>query len=231
MSGKRLLTSLIQLIPLIVVITILFGAIGGYVNYFVLEPEYTATTTFYVMNTESDGNNTNYNLYTSSTLTYYELLAEDYSVLATSRGVEQSVCKNLGLSLEDGLSEYEISVSPVNETRVMALKVTGTDSAQAQKIANELVNVFTEKVKNTIGVENVNVVDYAYVEKTGPKAIRNTVFAAIAGAVLTVGIIVIKEFADTSFRTAEEVEDLLGLPVLAQVNRIKGPQSKDKKRK
>lgn len=231
MSGKRLLTSLIQLIPLIVVITILFGAIGGYVNYFVLEPEYTATTTFYVMNTESDNNSTNYNLYTSSTLTYYELLAEDYSVLATSRGVEQSVCKNLGLSLEDGLSEYEISVSPVNETRVMALKVTGADSAQAQKIANELVNVFTEKVKNTIGVENVNVVDYAYVEKTGPKAIRNTVFAAVAGAVLTVGIIVIKEFADTSFRTAEEVEDLLGLPVLAQVNRIKGPQSKDKKRK
>ncbi len=229
MSGKRLITSLMQLIPLIVVITILFGAIGGYVNYFVFEPEYTATTTFYVMNTESDNNNNNYNLYTSSTLTYYELLAEDYSVLATSRGVEKEVSENLGLV--NGLEDYEISVSSVNDTRVMSLTVTGKDSAETQKIADEMVKVFTEKVKDTIGVENVNVVDYAYVEKTGPKAIRNTVFAALAGAVLTVGIIVIKEFADTSFRTAEEVEDLLGLPVLAQVNRIKSPQSKDKKRK
>ena len=39
MTGKRLMTALIQLIPLILVVTIIFGAVGGYVNYFVLSKQ------------------------------------------------------------------------------------------------------------------------------------------------------------------------------------------------
>ena len=101
MTGKRLITSLIQLLPLILVVTVIFGAVGGYINYFVLEHEYTATTTFYVMEPvqENDGDN-------NSIITYYEKLALDYSEIAMSRRVTMTTAKNLGL---DGLSEYEIN--------------------------------------------------------------------------------------------------------------------------
>lgn len=223
MTGKRLITSLIQLIPLIVVVTIIFGVVGGYVNYFVLEPEYTATTTFYVMNPEAEEDSS----YLSS-LTHYEKLAQDYRVLATSRSVTNEVSRNL--QLKGGLEGYEISVSAVNETRVMKLTVVGKDSEKAKEIADEMVKVFTDKVKSTIGAENVNVIDYAYVARTGPMRARNTVLVAIVGAILTVGIIVLKEFMDTTFRTAEEIENMLDLPVLAQVNRIKSTQSTKKKK-
>ncbi len=223
MTGKRLMTALIQLIPLILVVTIIFGAVGGYVNYFILEPEYTATTTFYVMapyEGEVDDN--------SSVLTYYEKLALDYSEIATSRTITSEVAKNLGLS--DGLGDYEIKVVPAEGTRVMELTVTGNDSELAKDIANEMVKVFTDTVMRVIGAENVNVIDYAYVVRTGPARTRNTVLIALAGAILVVGLIVLKEFADTTFRTAEEVEEMLDLPVLAQVNRIKSTQSKGKKK-
>lgn len=225
MTGKRLISSLIQLIPLILVVTFIFGAVGGYVNYFVLEPEYTATTSFYVMAPvdEEAGDDNN------SIITYYEKLALDYSEIATSRSITSEVAKNL--NLKDGLNDYEIKVAPAEETRVMELTVTGHDSELAKEIADEMVEVFSETVKRVIGAENVNVIDYAYVIRSGPMRAQNTILIALAGAILTVGIIVLKEFMDTTFRTAEEVEQMLEIPVLAQVNRIKSTQSKGKKKK
>ncbi len=223
MTGKRLTTSLIQLLPLILVVTIIFGAVGGYINYFVLESEYTATTTFYVMAPVEENDSDN-----NSIITYYEKLALDYSVIATSRTVTSTVAKNLGM--EDGLSDYEINVSTVEETRVMKLSVTGKDTEMVRRIADEMVSVFTDTVKRTIGAENVNVIDYAHVVRTGPMRMQNTILIALAGAILVIGLIVLKEFTDTTLRTAEEVETTFDLPVLAQVNRIKGSQSNKNKK-
>lgn len=222
MTGKRLISSLIQLIPLILVVTFIFGAIGGYVNYFVLEPEYTATTSFYVMAPVKDDGDDN-----NSIITYYEKLALDYSEIATRRSITSEVAKNL--NLEDGLKGYEIEVAPAEETRVMELTVTGKDADLVKDIADEMVKVFSDTVKRVIGAENVNVIDYAYVARSGPMRAQNTILIALAGAIITIGIIVLKEFMDTTFRTAEEVEEMLDLPVLAQVNRIKNTQSKSKK--
>ncbi len=223
MTGKRLITSLIQLIPLILVVTIIFGAVGGYVNYFVLNEEFTATTTFYVMapmqDSEEDSEDIVY-------ITYYEKLALDYAEIAKSRSIVNTVAANLGLN--GGLKGYEINISPAAQTRVMKLTVTGNDAQTAIDIANETVKIFAETVKKVTGAKNVNVIDEAYYVRTGPMRARNTILIALAGTVLAVGIIVLKEFADTTFRTAEEVEQMLDLPVLAQVNRIKSTQPKTK---
>lgn len=225
MTGKRLMSALIQFIPLILVVTFICGAIGGYVNYFILQPEYTATTSFYVMApVDVDAGDDN-----NSIITYYEKLALDYSEIATSRSITSEVAKNLGLS--DGLGNYDIKVSPAEETRVMELTVTGKDAELVKDIANEMVAVFTETVKRVIGAENVNVIDYAYVIRTGPMRAQNTILIALAGAIITVGIIVLKEFLDNTFRNAQEVEELLGLPVLAQVIKIKGAEPDDKNKK
>ena len=223
MTGKRLITSLMQLLPLILVVTVIFGAVGGYINYFVLEHEYTATTTFYVMAPVEENSVDN-----NSIITYYEKLALDYSEIATSKRVMNTTAKNLGL---DGLSEYEIKVAPVDETRVMELTVTGHDIEMVKEIADEMVDVFTDVVKKTIRAENVNVIDYAYVTRTGPMRMQNTILIALAGAVLVVGLIVLREFTDTTLRTAEEVETAFDLPVLAQVNRIKSTQNSKSKAK
>ncbi len=226
MTGKRLISALVQFIPLILVVTFVFGAFGGYVNYFILEPEYTATTSFYVMAPvdEEAGDDNN------SIITYYEKLALDYSEIATSRSITSEVAKNLGLS--DGLGNYEIKVSPAEETRVMELTVTGKDAELVKDIANEMVVVFTDTVKRVIGAENVNVIDFAYVIRSGPMRVQNTILIALAGAILTIGIIVLKEFLDNTFRNAQEVEEVLDLPVLAQVIKIKSthPEEKSKKR-
>ena len=165
----------------------------------------------------------------NSIITYYEKLALDYSEIATSRSITSEVARNLGLS--EGLGDYEINVAPAEETRVMELTVTGKDSNLVKDIADEMVKVFTETVKRVIGAENVNVIDYAYVIRSGPMRAQNTILIALAGAIITIGLIVLKEFADTTFRTAQEVEEMLDLPVLAQVNRIKSTQNKGKKKK
>ncbi len=226
MTSKRLIEALIQFIPLIVLSTLVFGIVGGYYYYFMCDTQYTATTTFYVMDSETkniNDNNDNSNNINSASLSFYGMLAKDYSVLATSRSVTMTVSNNLGMN---SLAGYGISISQQNETRVMKLTVSGTDPLKAVEIADETVKVFTEKVKATIGVENVNVIDYAYIQATGPNRMKNTSICAFAGMVIPVAIVVLKEFLDTTLRTVDDVEQVLEIPVLAQVNRIRSSSGK-----
>jgi uncharacterized protein involved in exopolysaccharide biosynthesis len=64
---------------------------------------------------------------------------------------------------------------------------------------------------------DVRVIERAYVPYTRlkPKPVKNAVFGTIIGVLLSVGLCMLLEYLDDSFKTAAEVEGYLQLPVLA----------------
>lgn len=55
-----------------------------------------------------------------------------------------------------------------------------------------------------------------------PRVALNVLLAAILGALLTLGLAFLVEFFDNSVRTRDEVEQMLGVPTLASIARIRG---------
>lgn len=222
MTIKRLVFAILNKLPIILAIAIACGIIGGYVNYRVLPEKYTAKATFYVGNSGATEN-------TLTDIRISDLLVADYNKLAVSKRVKNKVAENIGL---DSLNGYSITVSSSDDTRVMELKVTCENPELAAKVANEMVFVFSDTVQEIMDVENVNLVDEAIVPKSpsSPAKLKNTLICIVLGGLVSSGVVVLIEMLDNTIRTAEDIEENFGLPILAQVGRmsdISGDSSDD----
>ncbi len=203
----------------IVVFTAVVVIATSLISYLVLDPTFTASTSLYVLNQQ------NSETVTSSDLSASTQLVNDYRELVLSKRVKDATARALNLP---DLSGYDISVSAVSNTRFIRISVTGTEGYMAANIANELAAQFALVVVEIMRVDNVSIVDPAVVPQkpSGPQTLRNIAIAGVAGLALSIGFALAKEMLDTTIRTPEDVEAILGLPTLAQVPQVESKLAK-----
>ncbi len=202
---------LVVLIPLcaIIVATVLV--------YFVIAPVYTAVTSLYVLNKQSVENIINYNDLQSSAL-----LTADYRELILSKRVLSAVAGQYGLDVETMQEDFDIEVTSANNTRVIEISVTSGDPVLAANLSNAIGQVFSYTVVEIMDANNVNFVDIAEppIEPSAPRKLLVIAITGVASLMLAIGIALLIETLNTTIRTTEDVEQALGLTVLACVPKI-----------
>jgi capsular polysaccharide biosynthesis protein len=196
------------------VIIPLFAVIAAaYVCWNVLPKTYTAETTLYVL-TRSDTESLSYNELTVSTQ-----LVNDYQELAESRRVLSGAAEMLGLDFEQMKNEFDINVDSTTSTRLITLQVTGESAAQVANLANAMATQLSECITDVTNVENINVVDQAIppIEPSGPKSLQIIAVAGAAGLFLSAMFAIILEMVNAKILTREDVQEYLGVSVLAQI--------------
>ena len=90
-------------------------------------------------------------------------------------------------------------------------------------IANTIANVFTKEIVEYYKIENVSVIDTAEVSEnpSSASALKIIGIMTLAGAFVSVVVIFIVFYFDTTIKSAEEVENKLGLPVLGIVPKVR----------
>ena len=101
-------------------------------------------------------------------------------------------------------------------TRVITLSVTGPDPQTAANIANAYVHNISSTAQSVMDVQAVNVIDAASAptSPSGPNRPLYIVVALLVGLFLAVAIVVIADMVNTKVRSDEDVEELLGIPVV-----------------
>ena len=87
-------------------------------------------------------------------------------------------------------------------------------------IANEITNVFEEKIYDIMQIENVTTLTNAKVpqKKSGPSTTKNTMIGAMVGLVICVAIVLIQMFTDTKVKTEEEVKKIFtDYPIIGSI--------------
>ena len=197
----------------IILVTLVTAIAAGAYCFGFMQDEFTAKTTLYVLNQQ------NKDTISSSDLTASASLVADYREIILSARVTDRVKQELALR---SLGAFDISVTAKNNTRIIEISVTGKDAAQATAVANGLAQSFSDAVVDIMRVENVSIIDEASVpvSPSGPPRKKYVVLAALAAAVLTMGVIVVIELMNKSLKTVQDVEDQTGLSVLAQFAEI-----------
>ena len=200
-------------IVLVVIIPLFAVIAAAYVCWNVIPKTYTAETTLYVL-TRSDTESLSYNELTVSTQ-----LVNDYQELAESRRVLSGAAEMLGLDFEQMKKEFDISVDSTTSTRLITLQVTGESAAQVANLANAVATQLAECILDVTNVENINVVDQAVppIEPSGPKSLQIIAVAGAAGLFLSVIFAIILEMVNVKIQTREDVQEYLGVSVLAQI--------------
>ena len=193
----------------IIFIALVVGTIALLGSVFLIKPKYTSTTRIYVVSRTADS-------ITNQDLQAGSYLVKDYQEVITSNEVLSSVIDKEKLSLTPNELSSMISVTIPTDTRVISISVEDDNAQEATTIANTVREVAAEKIKAVTKVDDVTTLEAAEVPKepSSPNIKRNTLIGVIAGGVLAVISIIILEVHDDRVRRPEDIEDVLGLPLL-----------------
>jgi len=229
-SLKEIFEVLKKRLALILLITLLATATSGVVSYFFLTPIYETSTQILVNQNKSSENSIDQNQINTDVA-----LINTYSVLIKSPKILDEVKKELDLDMSTGAIESKISVSNAQNSQVVLLSVKDPDPQQAVDIANTTTSVFEEQVKKLYNTDNVSVLSKADFEGTpspvNPNPVLNMAIALVVGLMVGVGLAFLLEYLDNTIKTEEDIEKVLGLPVLGTIAVIEDKEAGITKKK
>lgn len=118
-----------------------------------------------------------------------------------------------------------VSVTTTTSSQVLTLSATAETPAKAQAIANAVAKEFKEQIPKIMDVNNVTIVAEAPKgTKSFPKVSLITAIGVLAGLVISLLIIIIKDLSDTTVRDDSFMTNELGLTNLGEIARITMPK-------
>jgi len=208
MIRKRWL--IVVIIPVIALIT------STVLSFFVIHPIYKSTATV-IVGKRVDGQAEKMLEYSS--VLANQQLAQTYQTIAKSRTVLERVAAQIGGNVTPEALNNQITVGAVKGTEVIAISVEDRDPQRAADIANKITTEFSARVVEIKKVDSVSVVDHAAVSKgpVKPNKMLNIVLAFVLGLFASLGLVFLLEVLDNTVKTPDEVEKLIGLPVLGTI--------------
>ena len=189
----------------LIILLVIIGAILGFTfNKYYTTPKYKSTVTFLLAQTGSSSSDSSI---TTSDVTLNSKLVENYSELIKSDSVISEALKQLNIQMSIPDLQKNITVDSKKSTEFIQLSVATEQKDLSPLIANKIVEVFTEKVKQIYKVENVHIVDSA-IEPTSPYNITPTKYALIGacvGLVIALAIIFIINSFDDSLKSDKDI--------------------------
>ncbi|MGN0498278.1 MAG: YveK family protein [Acutalibacteraceae bacterium] len=207
-----------NIIPLVLV-TVIVGAMALFGSMIFIPKQYEADAMLIVNNKQSDSQVIN-----SGEIVAAQNLAEVYSIIIKSDTVLQQVIDDLKLNMTYEQLYKAISVSSVNSTQVISIKMRNTDPDFAKEIIADLVKVAPDVIKDKVEAGSVKVISEARISNNGnpvsPSLTKNALFGAIIGFVITLAIVFIKAFFRNTLKTENDITNTLGIPLLGIIPEI-----------
>jgi capsular polysaccharide biosynthesis protein len=213
---QELFTMLWKKIWFIIGTTLLVTLLVGGFTYFFVEKQYESETTIYVSPNQADNGGINYN-----DLQINQRMVKTYAEIIKSRTVLEKVRTDLNLTEEYTIGQMRnsISVSAVNDTEIILIHTEFNDPELAQSVAHKIAEVFMTEVSAYVDVSNLKILDPADINENpvSPNLVLNTIIGFILGGMISVTIVLLKEFLNRTIRTDKDIEKYLNIPILGIV--------------
>lgn len=218
-SLQELMRILKKRFVLLFTILILAMTIAGAVSYYFLTPIFQVSTQILINQKQLDQDQ-----FSTQDIDTNLQLINTYNVIIKSPIILSKVIDNLNLKTTPVLLNEQITVNSEQNSQVVTVSVQDPDLQQAVDIANMTAKVFQEEVKTLMNVDNVNILSLAVntkdISPVKPNPILNIGIAAIIGLMIGIGITFLLEYLDTTVKTEQDIEELLGLPVIGLISPI-----------
>lgn len=218
MTLLELLHLLKKHLRLVVALPVACALAMGLYSLLFMRNTYTASTSMYVLARQDDAAASTS---LSTDLSASQMISNDVSTLLTSDRVLDETAADLGM---ENLDSYDVSVTSETTSRVIGLSVTGPDPQMAAAIADSMMENVSAIAQEVMSIESVNPIDDAQVpeEPSGPNRPLYVAVALMAGLFLAVAIVVVEDMLNTKVRSHEDVEELLGIPVVGRIPAMGG---------
>ncbi|MDU2674027.1 MAG: Wzz/FepE/Etk N-terminal domain-containing protein [Clostridium sp.] len=199
---------------MIALITIVATVISGVFSFFIIDPVYEASTKLFVGKEENSEE-----VYNSNDIAMYQKLLKTYSETIKTRDLLTSAIKDTKYDLEVGAVSSALTVVPVADTQILQIKYQSKDPKEAEIVLKAISNNFIKTAKELVPNGNVRTIEAVEMPEkpVSPNKKMNIAIAFLLGLMVSVGLVFLLEYLDNTYKTKEQLEKELELPVLGVI--------------
>ncbi len=197
---------------ILLICALIGGALAfGYTKFFVT-PQYKSTASMLVLTKETT-------LMSLADLQIGSQLTGDYTQLIKAPDVLNKTIDDVGLEMDYKTLSRMISINNPSSTRILELTVTDASPERAAQIVNTLADNASEYISDVMEASPPKVFSQGGIpiSSSSPNTTKNVAIGVILGLILAVIIIAVRSMMDDTIRTEQDVENYLGLTVLASI--------------
>ena len=204
---------------MIVSITLTAAIIAAVLSFFVIKPKYEASTKLFIGKEEAESQG-----YSQNDVTMYQKLMKTYTAtIKTKDLVEKALgSSNSEVNIKNVLEN--LTVTSLTDTQILEIKYESIDPIEAKNVIEEITDEFIETSKKLVPNGNIQIIESVELPEkpVSPNKKMNIAIAFALGLMVGVGLALLLEFLDNTFKTKEQVERELEIPVLGTIPQVRG---------
>lgn len=210
----------------ILITTVITLIISIIVSCFIITPKYETNVKLFIGKSETKINSG----YDNNEIQMYQNLLSTYSDVIMTNDLVQQALNDGGINLTAKQVLENLAVTPKANTQIMDISYKDTNPNRAVNVITDITNTFIKKSKILIPNSNVQILERAtYPEKpVSPNKKLYIVIGIILGILIGLGIIFVQEALDNTYRTKDDLEKDLDLPVIGMILEYGQEDQKDK---
>ncbi len=196
---------------LIVGITLIFTIFVAIMSFFVIAPKYESSTKLFIGKENSQDQK-----YDNNDVQMYQKLLTTYAEIITTNDLVENALNEDNLNLESRDVLKSLIVIPRADTQILEIKYVSTDNVQAKKVVESVTNQFMKTSDELIPNGRVKIIENVRLPEkpVSPNKKINIAIAFLLGFMISIGLTFLLEFLDNTFKTKEQLENILGIPVI-----------------
>ena len=215
--------SLIKSKLLFLLLFIIIGttAVGLY-TVFIISPIYSVSSKLIMKNTSDQTNGQNNDAQTIEAINLFQRQAKTYLEIADLPPVKEDTNKALGLSPDDIAKIKSVKLTNDSGSQLVTITVRGLDRNLAERYIKEYVSQYKKFTADRLGRDNLSVVTEALGSDSPvyPVLWKNLLVSILVFSFVGFNVIFIKYVLSDSIDSYEDLEELVGTPVLGMIPTI-----------
>lgn len=203
---------------LIALITIAATLVSAILSFFVIKPQYEAKTKLFIGKQETQENNA----YNNNDIMMYQKLMKTYAELVKTSDLVTKAVKSANLDYNQNQIKgilNNLTANPSSDTQILDLSFKGGNPKEVLKVTEAITDEFISESKDIIPNGNVQVIQKAQLPErpVSPNKKLNILIAFVLGLMVGVGVVLLLEYLDNTFKSREELEKTLELPIIGTI--------------
>jgi capsular polysaccharide biosynthesis protein len=202
---------LIQWKVILICMILCGGAAFTYCRFFAI-PLYSSTSGLYVFSKSTS-------VTSLADLQIGSSLTNDYETVIIGRPVLDRVIVRLKLDENYESLRSKIAITNPRDSRILYITVTDPDPQRAKEIADRTASIAATFISQKMDQDPPSIIQTGYTDgaPVSPRTKRTTVIGLLIGFLAAAAFIVIHHLQNDTIRTPEDIQEILGLNVLASL--------------
>lgn len=204
---------------LVLILTLASTLISSILTFFLIEPQYEARTKLFIGKNETTSKVKNYD---NNEVIMYQKLLKTYSEVIKTKDLLKLAIEDSNINIKAGQLLNDLIIVPVADTQILEIKLKNKSPNDANKLLAAISEEFIDLSKELIPNGNIQVLEDVQASKNpiSPNKKMNIGIGVLIGLMAGIGIVLLLEFIDNTFKSKDQMERELEIAVIGVIPNI-----------